>query len=129
MEKPKNKLWYHGTREKFEGPLRPLYLSPSKAVANMHGKIYTFTLDSNAKWLDIGEVIYYTPSMDSIGYSAEWPEKLKKKGWDVVWDSEDFARGHEQIFVLNPEILQPVATDLVEAVDGLVKAIINDVLK
>lgn len=129
MKKPAAKIWYHGTKEKFEGEFKPLYLSSSKSLASLHGKVHAFTLDPNAKWLDISEVVYYTPGMDSIGYSTTWPEKLKNKGWDVVWDSEDYARGYPQIFVLNPKILNPIESELTETIDSLVKLVLNEELK
>lgn len=129
MKKPSTKIWYHGTKEKLEEPIRPLYLSSSKSVATLYGKVYAFTIDPGAKWLDLDKVEFYTPSMDGIGYSETWPEKLRSKGWDVVWDSEDYLRGHAQIFILNPKVLQLVESDLVEAITSLVGTTLGEVLK
>lgn len=108
MDRPQIDVWYHGTKEDFSGALKPLYLTPTKNLASMHGNIHAFRMDENAKWLDISTVEYFIPSMDSIGYNKKALEKLKNKGWDVVWDSEDYSRGYQQIFVLNPDVLRPV---------------------
>lgn len=108
MNKPKQNIWFHGTREKFSGDLRPMYLTPSKALASMHGKIYQFKIDDDAKWLNIDQVEHFIPSMDSIGYVEGWAEKLRKKGWDVVWDKPDYLRGYKQIYVANPDVLKPI---------------------
>lgn len=106
--KPKPQIWYHGTKENFSGPVRPIYLTPSKALASMHGDLVAFKIDPSAKWLDTDEVEYFVPGMDSIGYIDGWAEKLRNRGWDVIWDSADYKRGHQQIYVVNPDVLNVI---------------------
>jgi len=99
-------VWYHGG--KIEGGLGPLYLSGDEALSSMHGELYSFTISPNAKWLNLSK-IQMGPlaliSMDSVGFSPDKINKIKDSGYDVVWDSEDFNKGYEQIFVVNPNVL------------------------
>lgn len=106
--KPNVEVWHHGGE--IEGPLRSMYLTPSKALASLHGDLHSFMIDPGAKWLDTDKVEYFIPGMDSLGYTEGWDEKLRNKGYDVVWDSSDYKRGHQQIYVVNPEVLKNVDT-------------------
>ena len=104
--KESQEIWYHGG--KIEGALGPLYLSGGEALASMHGELHSFTISSSASWLDLSKVQMGSLaliSMDSVGFSPDKINKIKDSGYDVVWDSEDFNKGYEQIFVVNPEVL------------------------
>ncbi len=104
-------IFYHGTDEDLTGDIEPLYLTPSKALAEMNGKnVYAFSIKPDAEWFDMSQVEYSLPSMDSLGYNQVATEKLQNKGYDVVWDSEDYAKGAKQLFVINPDVLKRVET-------------------
>ena len=106
-------IWYHGG--KIEGSLDPLYLSRDEALSSMHGELYSFTISPNAKWLNLSKM-QMGPlaliSMDSVGFSPDKINRIKDSDYDVVWDSKDFNKGYEQIFVVNPEVLIPVKGDV-----------------
>jgi len=106
--KPNVNIWYHGTEKGISGPLRSIYLTPSKNLAKLHGDVYAFRIDPNARWLDIGELSWGVPSMDTMGYAEGMDERFRSKGFDVVWDRSDYRRGHQQIYVVNPEVLSMV---------------------
>jgi len=111
--KESQEIWYHGG--KIEGSLGPLYLSGDEALSSMHGDLYSFTISPNARWLNLSK-IQMGPlaliSMDSVGFSPDKINKIKDSDYDVVWDSKDFNKGYEQIFVVNPEVLIPVKGDV-----------------
>jgi hypothetical protein len=101
-------IWYHGG--KLTGPVRPLYLTSSRAVAELVAGpkyVHPFRIDQEARWVDLGSLTASYPSMDSLGYDRRAIERLKAMGADVVIDEADFRRGHPQIFVLHPEVLTP----------------------
>ena len=128
---PKIDVWYHGSREKFTGPIRPLYLTPHKALASIHGNLYAFRINPEAEWLDLSEYEGgFVPSIDSLGYHSSAPEKLRNKGFDIAWEREDFRRGHTQIYVLNPNVLQSVSLDeqmLCELIENILSEFWNHV--
>ena len=106
IEAEKVRCWYHGGE--LRGPVRPLYLTSSRAVASLNagaGPVHAFTIGSGASWLDLSALSFSHPSMDAFGYDDRAIEKAKLKGADVVYDSEDFSRGHPQIFVIDPSVL------------------------
>ena len=114
-ENVKENTWYHGSGGALEGDLRALYLTPSRALASMLGKeVHSFKIKSNAKWIDIGAVEYDHLSMDTIGYSQKQVQELKQEGTDIVWDIDDFNNGFQQVYVINPDILEPVDNDIEE---------------
>ena len=100
----KSKTWYHGSVEPLEGALRALYLTPSPALAKMHGKALTaFKILPGASIVDLKD-LDLQGSMDSIGYG----DRIKKSGADVVWDKEDWLGYNQQIYVVNPDVLEPL---------------------
>jgi len=103
--KPNVKIWYHGSSNFLKKPLQPLYLTPSKALAKMFGKAYAFKIKPNAKWLNLDNYEFFAPHIDSFGHAPEAVKRLKKLGYDIVWDSADYKRGQQQIYVLNPKVL------------------------
>ena len=104
--KENQEIWYHGG--KIEGDLNPLYLSGDAVLSSTHGELYSFTISPNARWLNLSK-IRMGPlaliSMDSVGFFPDKINKIKDSDYDVVWDSKDFNKGYEQIFVVNPEVL------------------------
>ena len=108
----RDRVWYHGGT--LIGSVSgPLWLTGSRALAKMHaeatrGQVYSFRIDPSARWFDItkGDTqwapIYQ--SLDSVGWNQALVAKLRARGTDVLWDSED--RQSSQIVVLNPEVLQ-----------------------
>ena len=77
-------------------------------LSSTHGELYSFTISPNARWLNLSK-IRMGPlaliSMDSVGFFPDKINKIKDSDCDVVWDSKDFNKGYEQIFVVNPEVL------------------------
>ncbi len=111
----KEGVWHHGSDGDIEGDLRALYLTPSKSLASMLGKkVYSFKIDPNANWLDVGTPEYDYISMDSLGYSQKQIQRLKQEGVDVVWNIDDFNKGFQQVYVINPEVLQKAKDDIKE---------------
>jgi cytidyltransferase-like protein len=111
----KQGVWHHGTRGELEGDLDSLYLTPSKALADMLGdKVYSFKIKPNAKWLDIGTPEHDHLSMDTIGYMQKEIESLKSEGVDIVWDIDDFNGGFQQVYVVNPQVLETFEADIEE---------------
>ena len=109
--------WYHGTDSPLEGDIKPLYLTPSKNLADMLGKeVYAFKIKPEAKWFDMGskESGPYLFSMDTIGYLPDKWEDFTSYGVDVVWDVPDFRKGFEQIFVVDTDVLEMVDMELGE---------------
>ena len=109
--------WYHGTDSPLEGDIKPLYLTPSKNLADMLGKeVYAFKIKPKAKWFDMGskETGPYLFSMDTIGYLPDKWEDFTSYGVDVVCDVPDFRKGFEQIFVVDTEVLEMVENDIEE---------------
>ena len=109
--------WYHGTDSPLEGDIKPLYLTPSKNLADMLGKeVYAFKIKPEAKWFDMGskETGPYLFSMDTIGYLSDKWEDFTSYGVDIVWDVPDFRKGFEQIFVVDPDVLEQVDMELGE---------------
>ena len=109
--------WYHGTDSPLEGDIKPLYLTPSKNLADMLGKeVYAFKIKPEAKWFDMGskETGPYLFSMDTIGYLPDKWEDFTSYGVDVVWDVPDFRKGFEQIFVVDTDVLEMVDMELGE---------------
>lgn len=111
------RLWYHGTPEPWsEADPRPLYVTGSRALASWHatgrhGRIYAFKIDDDARWLDISESDICRATMDSIGYDdAAW-DALLAEGIQVVWDRDDYRRGFDQLFILDPSVLTLVAEE------------------
>ena len=103
--------WYHGSRQGLSQDLKSLYLTPSEALASLHGKVYEFSISPDAKWLNLSKVSMgpmAMVTMDSVGYKEKQMELIRAEGFDIVWDSGDYARGNEQIFVLNPEMASVV---------------------
>ena len=115
VEGVKEGVWHHGSDGDIEGDLRALYLTPSKSLASMLGKkVYSFKIDPNANWLDVGTPEYDYISMDSLGYSQKQVQRLKQEGVDVVWNIDDFNKGFQQVYVINPEVLQKAKDDIKE---------------
>lgn len=118
LTEAQERFWYHGTKEGLKGELRPLWLAPSKSVSSMHGnKTYTFRIKPEATWKTIEDPhgqksgVFTYATMDSIGYLPQEIERVRKQGADVVWDKPDYARGNQQIFIINPEVLELVKED------------------
>ena len=105
--RPNVQTWYHGG--KIRGGLKPMYLTPSEALASIHGEIHEFTIRPSAGWFDTSTPMTgFWPGMDSIGSEPGYWSDLRKRGADVVWDESDFKRGYEQVFVVNPAVLKRV---------------------
>ena len=103
--------WYHGSRQGLSQDLKSLYLTPSEALASLHGKVYEFSISPDAKWLNLSKVSMgplAMITMDSVGYNEEQIELIRDEGFDIVWDSDDYTRGNEQIFVINPKMVSVI---------------------
>jgi hypothetical protein len=99
--------WYHGGP--IDGPLGTMHLSPSEALASMYGTVHVFRIKPSAKWLDLADgQMLKSVSMDSLGYNENAIKRVQERGYDIVWDSHDFHRGYEQIFVSNPDALDAI---------------------
>ena len=105
------KVWYHSG--KIEGELHHIYLSDKKAALDIYypGELYSFRINPDAKWINLNK-IFMGPlamiSIETLGYNEKKIKMVRKAGYDVVWDRDDFTRGYRQIFVANPEVLIPV---------------------
>ena len=114
-ENIKENVWYHGSDGTLDGDLKALYLTPSRALADMLGEeVHSFKIKPDAKWLDIGGVEYDHFSMDTIGYSQNQIQDLMEEGVDIVWDVDDFDKGFQQIYVVNPKVLESPEDDIEE---------------
>jgi len=111
--------WYYSADEPIGDSLEPMYLVPSREIAEMTGKhVYAFEFKPGAKWFDIGgneDTKKLAPyNIDTLGYLSNRWEDFTYKNIDVVWDIPDFKQGFEKIFVVNPEALEQVDMELGE---------------
>jgi len=113
-------IWYHGSKQGLNQDLKSLYLTPSEALAALHGKVYEFSISPNAKWLNLSKVPMgplAMITMDSIGYNEEQIELIRDEGFDIVWDSDDYSKGYEQIFVISPKMVSIITQQSQEQIN------------
>ena len=114
-----DETWYFSSDEATLKDVKPMYLVPSKDTAEMMGKhVHAFKIKKGSKWFDLGadedlkRILPY--NLDTLGYLKDRWDDFTYRDIDIVWDIPDYKQGFEKIFVVNPEVLEPVDMDLGE---------------
>ena len=109
--------WYFSSDKPSLNSLEPMYLVPTMDAAEMLGDyVFSFKIKPGAKWFNIGgddkKILPY--SIDTLGYLKHRWDDFTYRNIDIVWDIPDFNQGYEKIFVVNPDVLEQVDSELDE---------------
>ena len=109
--------WYFSSDKPSLNSLEPMYLVPTMDAAEMLGDyVFPFKIKPGAKWFNIGgddkKILPY--SIDTLGYLKHRWDDFTYRNIDIVWDIPDFNQGYEKIFVVNPDVLERLDSELDE---------------
>ena len=109
--------WYFSSDKPSLNSLEPMYLVPTMDAAEMLGDyVFPFKIKPGAKWFNIGgddkKILPY--NIDTLGYLKHRWDDFTYRNIDIVWDIPDFNQGYEKIFVVNPDVLERLDSELDE---------------